>query len=448
MARLRWLLLAALVMCWAAAAAVAAEQAQVPPEEMLYRYVNAPDASFKWEKGEVKQVDGGTVSDIILTSQTWRGITWQHLLRVYRPAQAKYPGWMALHITGGSGTPQDMIARGGDEKYAAALPALAGMPVAVLCNVPNQPILGGLKEDAAISYTFAQFMQDGDPTWPLLFPMAKSAVRAIDALQAFAKEQWGQEINNFVVFGGSKRGWTTWFTGAVEGGKRVKAIAPMVIDNLNLTKQMPHQLEMWGAYSEEIDDYSSKGLQALLETPRGKTLAAAVDPWTQRSRPELAIPKLLINGANDPYWATDALNFYWDDLQAPKYVLYAPNSGHGLNDRTRVVNTLSAFIRTVAQGKTMPQMAWKREVEGDKVTITINAPAARGGRIWVATADNLDFRPQKWVEYPMTGENGIFAASVVRPADKNIAVYGEADFEADGQPFTLSTQNIIARKAQ
>ena len=43
-------------------------------------------------------------------------------------------------------------------------------------------ILGGMVEDEAISYTFAQFLKTGDPEWPLLLPMVKSAVRGMDAI--------------------------------------------------------------------------------------------------------------------------------------------------------------------------------------------------------------------------------------------------------------------------
>jgi len=390
--------------------------------------------------GDTRSVPGfGTVDDLVVTTQVWHGSLWQHVVRILKPAEVKYPGWACLFITGGSGPPEPLKERGDD---AVALMFAKGMraPVAVLYNLPNQPLFGNLREDAIISLTFQQFIKDGDPTWPLLFPMTKSALRAMDAVQQFAREVWRQEINSFMVTGASKRGWTTWLTAASDP-VRVKAIAPMVIDTLNFPAQFAYEKRMWGTYSEAIADYTSKGLTEVFAKPRGRLVWAAVDPYTYRKR--LTLPKLMILGANDQFWPTGALNVYWDSLAGPKAVIYAPNSTHGLEDRQRVFNTIGAFFRTVASGRALPQMSWKTSGGGSEAQISITAPEATGARVWVVSAANMDFRPQKWVATEMPGGNGTWTVTVPRPAGKNLAVFGEADFTADGEPYTLSTQTII-----
>ena len=72
-----------------------------------------------------------------------------------------------------------------------------GSPVALLNHVPQQPIFDGMVEDEIISYTFEQFLETGDTQWPLLLPMTKSVVRAMDAVQEFARDEWELAVENF-----------------------------------------------------------------------------------------------------------------------------------------------------------------------------------------------------------------------------------------------------------
>ena len=191
-------------------------------------------------------------------------------------------------------------------------------------KVPNQPLYEGRKEDDLIAHTFEKYLESEDSGWLLLFPMVKSATQAMTALTQFTQQELAQKIDNFVITGASKPyGWTSWLTAAVD--PRIKATIPLVIDVLNMPAQMEYQKATWGQYSEQINDYTERGLQDVLGTGEEKSLTALVDPYSYRT--QLTMPKLSVIGTNDPYWVLDALNIYWDDLAKPNYVLYVPNSG-------------------------------------------------------------------------------------------------------------------------
>src|SRR5262249_10139535 len=148
-------------------------------------------------------------------------------LLVVVPPKATPKATMLLWNTGGKPSPTSIA-------LAFDLAGKIKAPVAFLYGIPNQPLLGNKKEDALIAETFVRYLKTGDASWPLLFPMAKSLARAMDALQEFARQEWKAEVRSFVVTGGSKRGWTTWLTAVAD--PRVKAIAPLVIDTLNMKK--------------------------------------------------------------------------------------------------------------------------------------------------------------------------------------------------------------------
>jgi PhoPQ-activated pathogenicity-related protein len=326
------------------------------PSDDLARYVAARDDSFGW-----RELASGKLGDVeyveyLLTSQTWRGIPWKHQLFMLRPGSMQKDARQGLlFVTGGSWKSEyDRERKEADLPMQALLFAqLAkqlGTPVGVLRQVPFQPMFD-LKEDALIAFTFDQYLRTGESDWPLLLPMVKSTVRAMDAMQRSRANDGTHRWSQFTLTGASKRGWTAWLTAATD--KRVTAVVPMVIDVLNMSAQMEHQRATWGALSEQIRDYDSLALPTRLRSERGAALLSVVDPFSYRK--QLTQSKLIILGTNDRYWPLDALNLYWTALPDPKRVLYVPNQGHGLRDLERVVGAVSAAHRYAAAGRPLAE---------------------------------------------------------------------------------------------
>ena len=441
--RLFFLVLCAVLVCDVALTRGWASQ-RADQSDALANYVARPDASFTWREVAAGRVGSAEYVEYLVTSQTWRGFQWKHQLFVLRPANMSKDAQHALlFIHGGrwkaeyeGRRPQAALPR--EAVLFARLAESIGAPVGVLRQVPFAPLFDR-KEDALIAFTFDQYLQTGDSDWPLLLPMVKSAVRAMDVVQSAVQQRWGASIESFTVTGASKRGWTAWLTAAVDS--RVMAVAPMVIDVLNMQAQIELQHATWGDVSEEIRDYSAHDLPARLGTERGRELLSIVDPYSYRER--LTAPKLILLSTNDRYWPLDALKLYWPGLPEPKRVLYVPNEGHGLNDVDRVIGALSAMHRHAAAGTSLPQVSWTFAQSADELSIKLKADCpTRRILVWSARSPTRDFRDAHWTSRDCTPSNDGYRCSVTRIEEGYTAGFAEATFE-DGREPPLSVSTTV-----
>jgi PhoPQ-activated pathogenicity-related protein len=427
----RWPLLAPLFLALAALAPAAARGADLPA------YLDQRDDAYHWEIAATSEVPGGTMTVIKLTSQRWQGITWEHWLRVIAPTERRHDEDALLIVAGGRRRDEVPTRLTNEGAMLPAIAARTGAVVALLEQVPNQPLFDNLREDGLIAYTFKRFLETKDESWPALLPMTRSAIRAMDAVQEWSQAKLGKKIARFTVTGASKRGWTTWLTAAAD--PRVRAIAPMVIDVLNMPKQMPHQLEMFGDYSEEIVDYTALGLPQRIDTPEAERLLALIDPFVYRER--LTMPKLIVLGTNDPYWPVDAVNLYFGELPGEKYIHYEPNTGHGLGPGA--IEAIGGFYETVLEGEARPRFTWTRRRDGADEVIAVaaqDAPVAVD--LWTASAQSRDFRKAKWSKAPVDAEGGggAWLAHVKVPETGYMASYVSLTFRNGlGHEWTVGT---------
>ena len=412
-----------------------------PASADLESYVGKPEPAFEWQLQKKFETPNSLdhIYDFQFVSQVWQGKPWRHQLQIYQPANTAPGATMFLWVTGGRASPEAI-------SLGLELARKSKAPVAFLYDVPNQPLLeGNLREDDLIAETFVRYLKTQDENWPLLLPMVKSVAKGMDVLQAFGKKNWLTSIDKFIVAGASKRGWTTWLTAAID--KRVSAIAPVVIDVLNMRAQMPRQLQAFGAYSSRLAAYSSRGLLPIPETPAGERLLRMVDPWAYRDK--LTMPKLIVNGTNDFYWNTDALNLYWEGIPSNKWVLYLPNAGHNLRRQDRepreqlndLVTSLAAFSRHESTNTPLPNLRWSHEIVDGKFRLTVDAsPSPIAARLWVAHSDTADFRTAQWHPQEMINSDGKIIGEVSPPQTGREAFFGELDYEVAGLRYHLSTQ--------
>jgi PhoPQ-activated pathogenicity-related protein len=396
----------------------------------LEAYVSAPDTHYAWRSVSTRTTNGFSIFHLELTSQEWRGHTWTHHLQVVRPPTVRNKDVAFLFVTGdGTGTSSIPMLR--------TLAERAGALAAVVTRVPNQPLYDGRSEDALIAYTFDQFLKTGDQTWPLLFPMVKSAVRAMDTVQSLALKEWDQSVRQFVVSGASKRGWTTWLTAAAD--PRVVAIAPMVIDMLNMKKQLEWAEKCYGRQSEQIHDYTELNLHLVQDDERVVQLRSWVDPYSYRQRYNL--PKLLLLGTNDPYWTVDALRHYWDELPEPKLIYQTPNAGHDLGDRKEAVQTLAAFFEMVADRQPLPKFSWKFK-NGQETELAFDISAKpKATRLFTADSPDRDFRNDKWVNRTLEPAAGHSVVHIDSPSQGYRAYLTEVTLtDSTGHDYKLSTE--------
>jgi PhoPQ-activated pathogenicity-related protein len=423
----------------AATAAASGQTPLIAPADALGAYVAKPDATFSWRVQRTLERRGATLVELVLDSQTWQGVPWKHQLYVIRPRRVADEGRAVFVVGGGrwraeyeSATAEVPLDE--DADLFVAIARVLRTSVVVLGQVPYQPLFD-LTEDRLIAHTFERYLSTNDAEWPLLLPMVKSVVRAFDASSALSEREWDAPLERFTVIGGSKRGWTTWLTAAVDS--RVTALAPVVIDALNMERHFPHQVEAWGAPSVQIAPYTELGLDKVLASPQGRALREIVDPFSYRSR--LTQPKLVILATNDEYFPLDSANLYFDALAEPKRLLYLPNEPHSVRDYGLVVRGLRALHDASGGGEPLPRVDWEYVPDGaGDLELCVRAPDARGLELWRAVSADRDFRDAAWsMAAEVRGGDARF--EVTRPAEGYAAVFGQAAFGRGLKAFKLST---------
>ncbi len=407
----------------------------VPEDQILKKFVQICDPYYDYKLLRTATFPAFGVSSYLLemTSGMWRGSQelynaqpWKHYLTIIEPSIVLHDKAMLLITGGTTGTEPDIT-----DQAEMVFPFISatGTIAVLLKAVPNQPLqfideTRKRVEDGIIAYSYDKYMdgyraRKADITWPVLLPMVRSAVRAMDTVQKFVKEEKPgrrYEVNKFVVTGASKRGWTTWLTSAVDS--RVYASMPIVIDVLNMPYQIEHHYYSYGGkFSPALIDYVSMGIFDRLGTPEGDSLWKIVDPINYLD--SLTMPKFILNSTGDQFFLPDSAKFYFNMLKPNipltngvmfpdnAYLYYAPNTDHALVSSNALdldensYRALLAFYLSVINNRERPKFVWWVEQDTTETDIKKRAFRIRLDAItkpkevllWQATNKNTrDFR--------------------------------------------------------
>ena len=422
----------------------------------LDTYIKTPDPAFKYELVNTIKEKNYSVYLVKMVSQTWlttaevKDPVWWHWLTIVVPDEV-HSQIALLTIGGGSRTSKQPTSA---DEVAVKAAMTTHSVVASLHNVPNQKIefvgddFGPRVEDELISYGWRKYLEGGakdtDAKWLARLPMTKSAVRAMDVISMMTKKILPKKVEQFVVAGGSKRGWTTWTTGAVDD--RVIGIAPIVIDMLNMVPSFLHHWRVYGRWAEAVGDYDREGIMDWQNRPEYKKLLSITEPYSYRSR--LDMPKMIINASGDQFFLPDSWKFYWKDLIGEKHIRYVPNGEHSLKG-TDAAETLVAFYNDIVTNHPRPQFDWS--VENGTILIRTNAKETPSSiKLWQAhnpkerdfRVDTID-RTWKAKEIPLRAD-GIYHLKIDQPKTGFSAFFAELSFTKDRAiPFKMSTGVVI-----
>ena len=434
-------------------------------------YVAKADPNYGFSLEATRVGPGYTVYAFALTSQQWRTTAevdrtlWHHELLLAVP-------W-SLH--GGSEHTAILVVNGGSNKAGSStnnddalglIAGAVGAVVAMVSQVPNQPLLfadqaAARSEDAILAYGMDKYLLTGDPEWLAQLPMTKAVVRAMDSIQDFTANPggvWPQppRIDNFIVAGGSKRGWATWLTAAVEAGvggsARIKAILPASIDLLNLGEQFEHHWDAYGFYSAAIQDYVAYDLPCRAHTPEGRDLVGIIDPYAYRDR--LTMRKLVVNSAGDQFFLPDSSQFYFQDLPGPKLLRYTLNTDHSQGqDLEAIIRPTLSWLIDILEDDQDPDFTWSLQPDGAIRVETQTPPEAV--RLWQATNPNArDFRLETigaaWQSTPLADSGGgVYIGQVPPPTQGWTAFTVELTYPGSPLiPALLETKRIYTTDVQ
>jgi len=382
----------------------------------LDEYVQSDDGYFSWEEVASYNYPGATLYILNMTSQRYQTEEfstqpiWWHWVGVAIPDEIKNLDTSFLVITGGNNENFNPPARADYEgtriaRYASQL----GIICAYVKMVPNQPMrfyndpnFQSRSEDDFIAWTWRTLLnqlesEDEEPNLTIAarMPMTKAVKRAMDAVTAAAKWRIPESnVQKFIVYGESKRGWTVMSIGTTD--RRIVAVMPLVFSLINMDVAVDyHFRSMDGAWSFALGPYHHVNLTQDFINPAIQNLWHIEDMYTYKER--FTMPFYAISSTGDEIFLPTDNHAWWNDFPDNKHLMMMPNAEHGMAPWSeKIYETSVSWLTDFLEGRPFPKVSWTMgETEGGGWIRMVTDPPPEFVLAWTAvTIENgrKDFR--------------------------------------------------------
>ena len=432
--------------------------------QVLTAYKNTQAANpLDYRATDVESLPGLEKRTFELRSQDWAPLAlvepaeWVHEVIIYIP-DAALPGEALLVANNGINRPKP----GGEvqpasdftEEMALTIAKHTRTIVITISNVPNQYLTyadDGVarREDDSVAHSWKLFLKNPEqrPTLSLHIPMMQSMIRTMDLAQRELKS-W--QVDRFIATGVSKRGWSSWLAALADD--RITAIAPFVIDILNMDKVLEHTWKTYGnSWPLAFGPYQREGITQQIKTAKFDKLMQIEDPFRYLDSAyahRLAIPKYIVNASGDDFFVPDNARFFFNQLPGEKALRVAPNSSHYGIGRY-VENALIPFINRLRQGRGMPTVSLQSDADRaqQRFAVTFSEPPTKVVQWTAINPLARDFRYACGVRYQPQELNmgpDRLVITLKKPVQGWAASFVEATF-SDGMVVTTPVHILPQR---
>ncbi len=399
------------------------------------------------------------------TSVPWHGTTWTHHATLYLPLPAPAGGWTTAAVdseqtTEGTDVPNPLVAG----LYASAVASATGVPVAIISNVPPNPLtlpgdgadvtallaahpelsmcFGAPLDETTLQTCTDAIYQDGaDTTWNLEPALARAYLRSLVALRnlepLIQADPTGSALaafqpTSFATGGYSKRGMAQWFVAAADPSVTAIWVGSGEQPSFKMYTQL--KFSEWGDQSSLIQPLS------FWDTPFGQEAIAQIDATSWADR--LAGAKIsAVRGTDDEIWPFGLINTFPAMFPMLQHLGFVPDAMHLYDSdgnytiaRVELSSSWTGAVGQLAGKAAAPTVSATFDLTANPITVTATiagqSPAATVRAWWtnglhctkpmdssyahfiVWGKDDVDMRDVAWQSVTLSGANGTFTGTL------------------------------------